>query len=196
MTLTGLLYRFWAGSHYRRVARAGWPAAESLDDLGQLMAAWLEGSIDRWPGYYGPPDEETRPFLAELAAACRAGYVTVQSQAGTAFHYESGLPVRDHAVVQGFATPTLAATIGRRCEQAGLTVHVNGLATSRRWARRHAAPWELHLTPAEIDLMFTGCSWAALAALTAATQVTVLDPIRGRDVLWPILADAVRPAQQ
>lgn len=192
MNLIALIDQLWDRHHGSRVRRAGWPAATTLADLGQLMARWLEGGISVWPGYYGSgPDEETLPHIPALAAACRAGYVTVQSQAGTSTHVD-GYPVTANAVVEGFASPAVAAAIERRCQLAGLVVHINTVAI--RWwsACRRRGPWGLHLTPGEIDFLFTGCSPAALAALTAATQVTVYDPEPGRDILWAVIADAVR----
>ncbi|OEJ20814.1 hypothetical protein AR457_41830 (plasmid) [Streptomyces agglomeratus] len=67
----------------RRLDRR-WKTAATLTDLGALMALWLEGEISSWPGYapgYGP-DEETRELIPTLAAANRAGYVTISSQPG------------------------------------------------------------------------------------------------------------------
>ncbi|MFE4539632.1 DUF6919 domain-containing protein [Streptomyces scopuliridis] len=67
-----------------RADRRAWKATTSVADLGGLMARWLEGEISSWPGYmpgYGP-DEETSELIPTLAAANRAGYVTIGSQPG------------------------------------------------------------------------------------------------------------------
>lgn len=67
-----------------RLDRNRWKAAQNLGQLGGLMALWLEGHIASWPGYqpnWGP-DEETHELIPTLAAANRAGYVTIGSQPG------------------------------------------------------------------------------------------------------------------
>lgn len=61
-----------------------WRNAGSIADLGQAMALWLEGRGPDWPGYRGAfGQEETggaRHLIAPLAAANRAGFVTMNSQ--------------------------------------------------------------------------------------------------------------------
>lgn len=53
--------------------RRRWRAPQSVTELGQPMALWLEGEIRSWPGYspgWGP-DEETAHLVPTLAALCR-----------------------------------------------------------------------------------------------------------------------------
>ncbi|CAL9677820.1 hypothetical protein SUDANB105_08131 (plasmid) [Streptomyces sp. enrichment culture] len=88
----------------RRLDRR-WKTAATLADLGDLMALWLEGEIASWPGYAPGcgPDEETRELIPTLAAANRAGYITIASQPGV--DPESGfdgLIWTQKAAVEGF----------------------------------------------------------------------------------------------
>ncbi|MFF9733693.1 DUF6919 domain-containing protein [Streptomyces albidoflavus] len=67
-----------------RTDRRAWKSARTIDDLGELMARWLEGTIQSRPGYaarYGPEDETTA-LVPSLAALCRAGAITTGSQPG------------------------------------------------------------------------------------------------------------------
>ncbi|MGC5400792.1 DUF6919 domain-containing protein [Streptomyces sp. DT20] len=85
-----------------RTDRRHWRAARTVADLGELMALWLEGKIASRTGYaprYGP-DEETEHLVPSLAALCRAGYVTTQSQPGLAGTGANGLWWEQRAAVE------------------------------------------------------------------------------------------------
>ncbi|MEU9174897.1 hypothetical protein AB0D34_45300 [Streptomyces sp. NPDC048420] len=85
-----------------RADRRRWKSAKTVADLGELMALWLEGEIDSRPGYqprFGP-DEETEHLVPTLAALCRAGYVTTQSQPGFAGTGADGLWWEQRAAVE------------------------------------------------------------------------------------------------
>ena len=56
-----------------RADRRLWRQAESLPELADLMARWLEGELSMWPGYDDWPDEETAELIPVLARANRAG---------------------------------------------------------------------------------------------------------------------------
>ncbi|MGW3154562.1 DUF6919 domain-containing protein [Streptomyces sp. NPDC001089] len=111
----------------RRLDRR-WKTAETLTDLGDLMALWLEGEITSWPGYargFGP-DEETRELIPTLAAANRAGYVTIASQPGIdpgpGF---DGLVWQQKAAVEGFVRNfDLLRALVDAAETAGLDYEV------------------------------------------------------------------------
>ncbi len=62
--------------------RRAWEAARTLDDLGELTARWLEGTIASQPGYEPGcgPDPETAALIPVVARCNRAGYVTCGSQ--------------------------------------------------------------------------------------------------------------------
>lgn len=61
-----------------------WRKASSFTDVTELTARWLEGRIGSFPENIPNtgPDEETRPLIPALAALCRAGYLTTNSQPG------------------------------------------------------------------------------------------------------------------
>jgi hypothetical protein len=64
--------------------RALW-AGGLAEDLGGLMARWLEGRTSYEPGYLAAgPDAETASLVPVLAQLNRAGYVTDFSQPGIA----------------------------------------------------------------------------------------------------------------
>jgi len=85
-----------------RSDRRRWRSARTVSDLGELMALWLEGKIASRPGYqprYGPEDE-TAHLVPTLAALCRAGYVTTQSQPGLVGTGTDGLWWEQRAAVE------------------------------------------------------------------------------------------------
>lgn len=89
--------------------RRRWKTAATWTEVGELMARWLEGEIASRPGYaarYGP-DEETAHLVPGLAAACRAGYITTNSQPG-----ESGAGLHGESWEQRAAVTGLVADPG------------------------------------------------------------------------------------
>ncbi|MEV6424997.1 hypothetical protein [Streptomyces sp. NPDC051662] len=108
--------------------RNRWKATQNVGQLGGLMALWLEGIVASWPGYqpnWGP-DEETSELIPTLAAACRAGYVTIGSQPGedpqTGF---DGLIWQQKAAVEGFVRDyDLLRALVNAAEKAGLDYEV------------------------------------------------------------------------
>lgn len=191
----------------KRADRRRWLAARTVGDLGELTALWLEGRIASQPGYmpgYGP-DEETLHLVPCLAMLNRAGWFTIMSQPG----WGPG-PGYDDAIwcqragVSGFTNTRLADqlaaavadagmlvlrhehTAARSREEIPVTTHADDLCTSfgRHWTRR------------QLRSNYLDCSDEAVAALCNATQLTIVDPVWGRDdVLWPLLttaADKVR----
>lgn len=102
-----------------------WAGARTVDHLGALTAAWLEGTGPRPPGYLGSePDEETGKLVPALAAMNRAGFVTTQSQPA---HPEcrgwGKHRFEQRAAVEGWVYDRLLlSSIRRRAERAGLEV--------------------------------------------------------------------------
>jgi len=182
---------------------ARWESARTLADLGGLTAQWLEGKIAYVPGYGGAaPDEETEPFVPVLAAANRAGYVTIVSQPGEepTVGYDGELWTQ-RAAVEGYAaTGTLEAL--RSCA-AGTRLILTASPVDRpdsAWETQIVVTrdggrentWFGSLGPRdEVEDPETGygmCHPDAVGALLAAWQVTIIDPEWGRnDVLWPVL---------
>jgi hypothetical protein len=58
-----------------------WGSATSLDDLGDLIVAWLDGRIWSTPALQGPPDPEIMPLADSLSAAARSGLLVIGARA-------------------------------------------------------------------------------------------------------------------
>lgn len=183
---------------------AAWQYCRNLGDLGRTMAAWLAGDIAEQPGYEGSVDvdEDIAPGItAALVAANLAGYVTVQSQGGCDGPDIIGDHWRQRAAVEGYCGPATAAALVSAARDAGLRYQHHHRAPRWRWGRsdvlvtscnglpvtrfgaavpaRHIRhPWE----------GFGVCHPNAVASLVQAHQVTLVDPIPGRNtLLWPLL---------
>ncbi|MEU3620089.1 hypothetical protein ABZ725_48600 [Streptomyces sp. NPDC006872] len=111
-----------------RADRRRWKSAKTVADLGELMARWLEGEIAFRPGYqprFGP-DEETEHLVPTLAALCRAGYVTAQSQYGFVGTRAEGLWWEQRAAVELVVTDLkLFHRLVDAAYAAGLSVRIN-----------------------------------------------------------------------
>lgn len=117
--------------------RRRWESARTLGDLGELMALWLEGKLGSRPGYgarFGP-DEETAALVPVLAACCRAGFVTEQSQPGEDDIAFDGRPWVQRAAVSGFISDS--RLLGRmRAVVEGVGLQVIADRRSTRWSMR------------------------------------------------------------
>ncbi|MGJ5797530.1 DUF6919 domain-containing protein [Streptomyces griseorubiginosus] len=111
-----------------RADRRRWRSARTISDLGELMALWLEGKIASRLGYqprYGP-DDETAHLVPTLAALCRAGYVTTQSQPGLVGTSMDGLWWEQRAALELVVTdPTLFHRLVDAAYAADLIVRIN-----------------------------------------------------------------------
>lgn len=176
-----------------------WRTARTLTDLGRLTAQWLEGGISHIPGYGDGdrPAEETGPLVAALAAACRAGYVTTNSQPGRPLDDGAG----QRAWVTGFCTEDTADKV----KAAVLGTDLITLAVPPGWDNPVRIPvtiddhaeftWAGALDPETIEHYYAGICPHALEALDAAWQVDVIDPAWGRtELLWDRLAAALGTA--
>ncbi|MEW1551298.1 DUF6919 domain-containing protein [Streptomyces tsukubensis] len=185
----------------RRLDRR-WKTAETLSDLGDLMAEWLEGTISSWPGYargYGP-EEETRDLIPALAAACRAGYVTTCSQPGQdRVTGMDGLPWEQRAAVEGFVRDRdLLRALVDAAEKAGLEIEI----TDRFDTGERGIPASLHDgRPYTVyggyldDLNLRHTTWpgigpGALDDVFRSVQLTIVAPEYGAAAgvrLWEVL---------
>ncbi|MDX3165904.1 hypothetical protein PV516_19140 [Streptomyces scabiei] len=108
--------------------RDRWKSTQTIGELGELMALWLEGVIQSRPGYtprHGP-DDETSGLVASLAAMCRAGFVTTDSQPGWSGTGWDGLWWEQRAVVQGVLTdPELLDRLVQTAADTGLVFRIN-----------------------------------------------------------------------
>lgn len=165
--------------------------ARALLELGELTAQWLEGRFEAIPTWRGRPDAETSELIPALAMLNRAGYVTEFSQPGD-------VAEEQRAAVAGFCDERTADHLWRALASTELVVlsyppgvdepslHVPvtlDAGVIRTCVRGSADP----------DVMSPGC-WSAnaLVALRSAWQVSVFDPVWGRnDLLWPRLAECI-----
>jgi hypothetical protein len=175
------------GSGERPDAAARWHNARTLADLGELTAQWLEGKQGCTLGYSGGvPDEETGPLVPVLAAANRAGFVT---------HH-----CAQRANVSGYAGPEAFARLMAASSGADLIITA-ARALDDSEERRFGPLFAVTLDEGE-EFTWDGIAlsrpilerdygdWhpAVVRELSAAWQVTLIDPVWGRnDVLWPVL---------
>lgn len=183
-----------------------WANARSLADLGELTAAWLDGSIDSEPGYHGrcDVDEDYAPGLTgTLILLNRAGYITFGSQAGHDGPGYDGAHWQQLAAVAGLATPhtydwLCDAVAGTRfqilawpCKAKAWHRAGTGVPVTFREGQAYTT-FGTQLGEADIasGLYYGGCGEAAITAVCAALQVTIYDPVPGLNELWPVLAAA------
>ena len=177
--------------------RALWAQADSLEDLGELMARWLEGGISYQPGYSAAgPDAETASLVPILAELNRAGYVTDFSQPGIALN-ASGDGQR--ASVAGFCSEVMAVRLmdavcrtdlvvvaGEPDEPANVSIVVT-VDDGREftWMGRGPDP----------DSYVGDLSEEMFVRLMSAFYVEIFDPCWGRnDLLWSTLRAAAAGA--
>lgn len=166
-----------------------WRAARTLDDLGELTAQWLEGTITYQPGDFGTgPEEETIPLIPYLADANRHGYFTDFSQPGLT--YPNGDAQR--AAVAGFCTEELADRIAAAVLRTDLIAIItppdlyNPTQIPVTTDEGEAFTWVGGGTDSgHIDDMYGNACPNAIEALNGAWRVEILDPVWGRgDLLW------------
>lgn len=183
-----------------------WRSAESLQDLGALVASWLIGDIASQPGYqpHCGPEEETQHLIPVLVAVNRLGFVTDGSQPGLAGYGYDHHWWEQRAAVSGMVDdPELRDRLVAAAELAGLTVvqhdmtprrHAEGVPATRSLGRVHTrfggflpvrdlrTVWQPEIIGRRV-----------FDKVVAAWQLTLIDPEWGRDdVLWEALAEVVR----
>lgn len=183
------------GPHHKKRAahmtnhRHLWRTARTLEDLGELTARWLEGSVTYLPAYYSTgPAEETGPLVPTLATLNRAGYFTTDSQPGdpltggygqrafvTGFCDEA-LLARIETLILG--TDLIAVTTPPGCDNpTQITVTIDG-DSPFTWTGSS-------LDEDNIRHYYSADCPDAVHTLLNAWQVAVLDPVWGReDLLW------------
>jgi Domain of unknown function (DUF6919) len=179
----------------RRRARDAWRAANDFPELCELGARFVEGDLAHFPGWGAPEtDDETDRVADLLAAACRAGFLTVASQLGSEDEPGAdGRLERRRAFVTGFIDPVLGPALedlGTR----GLRV-VLDQCTELALGLRGADAF-LALGPgareAELELFGEDLGPAGRQALDGTRWIAIVDPEWGRDDhLWTGLAAAL-----
>jgi hypothetical protein len=176
-----------------------WAAAQTLADLGELTALWLEGTVGLVPGTmpgYGP-DEETTNLIPILAASNRAGLVTIVSQPGEEPTLGSdGELWTQRAAVEGFASAdTLALLRAAVGGTALILMAVPAGGPDSVWETQipvtlrgeEEVTWfgsvMSHADIADEDVSFGICHPDAVNAICESWQVTIIDPEWGRNDL-------------
>ncbi|MFI1166540.1 DUF6919 domain-containing protein [Streptomyces sp. NPDC020801] len=182
-----------------RADRRRWAAAQTLPELADLMALWLEGELTMWPGHAAGADEETTLMIPTLAAANRAGFLTDQSQPGYDGPGFDRLRWEQRAAVSGLvADEQLLTRIRRAGEGAGLLVLLShprllpqgrGVTCTIRGGQPYTVFGE-YMPPRILRHIWSGISRPASDAVCDAWQLCLIDPEIGRnDRLWPLLDD-------
>jgi hypothetical protein len=180
--------------------RPRWEAADTLEDLAELTIAWLTGEMKSQPFYFGPVDvdEAKAPGLTAALVACnRAGLLTNDSQAGFDGAGADGARWTQLAAVTGFMhedravrLAELAAADGRfNVRYDGLPRLLPRIPVTCRNGEGHT--WYGGGPNAELaDELYGECNPGAVDDVTWSSQVTVWDPVPGRNGLWEFLAGA------
>lgn len=183
----------------RRLAMRPWRAAQTLADVGELTARWIERDphVPQHPVYWGPADAETHTIAAPLAALNRGGLITIESQpqrCGTV----QGRTRRQRAMVTGFAEDETMIALCAAAHAAGLLVFIEPGAPRRRrhtvdiatWGGRSEGAYQFPQTRRDLDEWAAWCP--AAARLRDAWQIMVVDPDWGEpDRLWTALTAAL-----
>jgi hypothetical protein len=178
----------------RRLADAQlWRTATTLDELGELTARWLEGTLLYQPAYLAArPDRETRSLITVLAAVNRRGFVTRNSQPARPLVNGFG----QRAWLCGFVSQAAV----RELEDLVLTTGLVLLATPpalqctvdvpiTMMAGRATTHGGQHLDGAGIRFLYGADTPEAVGTLTRAWQVDLFDPEWGENSrLWAALS--------
>ncbi|MGW6531438.1 DUF6919 domain-containing protein [Streptomyces venezuelae] len=184
-----------------RADRRLWAAAQSLPELGELMARWLEGELSMWPGYDDGAAEETAALIPVLARVNRAGFLTDTSQPGFDGPGFDGARWEQRAALSGLVSDyELLSALGHAAETLRLTLLVrdvesHGLLAGVTATRVDGAPYTTfgaRLSRRQLRHLWRGVSRPALNEICDAWQVTLVDPEWGSgDRLWTALHEAI-----
>jgi len=176
--------------------RLTWGNARTLLDLGELVARWLEGRLQKTPWYDFPPDEETEAIAEWLARLNRAGLVTDGSQPGMSL---DSYGCAQRAFLTAYTSEVVAKRVAALSLYTDLIVFffepggAGGYMVPVTVAEFHPCTWagscfgEVAVEDFGRDL-----SIAVRDELRAAWEVTVIDPVWGRkSYLWEAVVGAV-----
>ncbi len=177
-----------------------WKNAQSVADLGHLMADWLEGRIRTCPSYCDTkPDSETRHLIPALAAYNRKGFVTTQSQPGEPpSRGHDGRMWRQRAYVEGWVSDSrLADRICGAASRAGFVVrdsHSSGphVILTEADGEPKAGVGHMPSNRIMISTEWPGIGREAASELASSSRLVIIDPEWGRDTrLWPVLTGII-----
>lgn len=195
------IWELFARQRKIRADRKLWRQADTLPELCDLMARWVEGELSMWPGYGDGADEETTYLIPVLARANRAGFLTDQSQPGCDGPGFDGRRWIQRAAVSGLvADDQLLFALARVAEAQRLTILVRtpdddgripGVTATRVDGEAYTT-FGARLSRRDLRNIWRWVSRDALDEITGALQVTLIDPEFGRnDRLWAALDAAI-----
>ncbi|MFE7427811.1 DUF6919 domain-containing protein [Streptomyces sp. NPDC057545] len=159
-----------------------WASARTLAEVGQLTALWLEGQIKSQPAYapnWGP-EPETLPLVPALAALCRAGYVTTNSQPGDTGRGADGRKYEQRAAVEGFVSdPGLYRRLVSAAGRAGLTVTTGTPVVVTTCDGQPCTAFGGRLGPQDLQAQWSVLSPGAYNELAAAMPLAIAAPEYG-----------------
>lgn len=167
-----------------------WRQAQTLEEIGELTARWLEGALPYCPFYGGSPDNETGPLISFLASWNRQGLVTVFSQPGQALDEEGSA---QRACFEGYAQEVLVRRVAAMTLYTDLLVFifppgvVGGYQVPVTVCEYHPFTWlgSSGDVLEENPRLEEHLSEAGIAALESAWKVIAIDLHWGRNnYLW------------
>ena len=171
-----------------------WAQANSLEDLGEATARWLEERISYHPCYGGDADPETASVVQHLALYNRGGLVTTFSQPAET---PSPQGFSQRACVEGYSREELAKKIATLALYTDLLVFIY----PPNWQGGYQIPITLdEFHPftwcggtwgfEELECFEKYCSPTAVEQLKSSWKTVVIDLQWGRiDHLWNHLSD-------
>ncbi len=185
--------------------RSLWRQARCLEDVAELTARWLEGSVRVSPSYGGRPHAETQELMPLLVDLNRAGVLTSQSQPGYVGEGADGARWEQRAGLEGFCHEDLAESLVRTASAMGMYVTaydrsgrlwddhmLDELIVTTRDGEPHTAfgRWQgVH----DLEVDYGRLHQRVVRDLRDSCQIAVVDPQWGRTgVLQEALETAVR----
>lgn len=174
-------------------AKERWLGAETMVELGELTAQFLEGISPYFPGDLAPrPAEETLPIVEPLAALNRAGLVTITSQPGFDGEGFDGNNWKQRAYVYGFAPEKVASRLRRVTLQGDVVAYAVDSPANAAWMsipavqRAGEAVLWVGRPVGPKDLFFDeACNETMMEVLRSVYYVCLFDPKWGREgFLW------------
>ena len=173
-----------------------WRDAKTLNEIGELTARWIEGSLPFHPCYGDSSDEETETIQSQLINFNRNGFITTFSQPAEAWDEEGSA---QRAAVEGFAEEVTAKRI------AALGLHTDLLVLiyppEVQWGYQipisvrnfHPYTWlGSNVGFEDFDCFQEFCSAETMEIFKKLWKVVVIDLQWGReDHLWQLVNNAL-----
>jgi hypothetical protein len=174
-----------------------WASAQTLGQLGCLVAEWLEGRHAATPFYGGAPDPETASIAPMLVELNRSGFVTDFSQpAEIDEHWAQRAAVTgycEEAIAERLASISVRGDLVVVSEPPGVDNQFQLPITREESYSYTILAGALGAAGADDDEWpWPGLNRRMRAVLLNTWYVSACDPVWGRnDLLWPALAAAM-----